>query len=249
MLNRDQFALLVENFLGERCEDKLLYSFISYIRSYYLEADQDKLYRLTKVRPIAGQNAHIDYGNSHELAKSEFWSPDACWTTKMTRKIKQAESTCWAPKISWVKYFIVIVEGRKLMRKIRQAETTCWAPKSSRVKYFIVVLVGSCFYTSFLLLRSCKLSVAILRCSWFFYNSDSKRSIGEVLFLNQFYWSDFWSGKWNAWKNLEWFWGWTKVKSGAKREWFLFISLFLREREIDVWKLFFSASEMFTCGF
>ena len=83
----------------------------------------------------------------------------------------------------------------------------------------------------------------------FFY--DSKRSIGEVLFImtrrgvleksffNQFYWSEFWSGKWNAWKNLEWFWGWTKVKSGAKREWFLFTPLFLREREIDVWKNFF----------
>ncbi|XP_075243132.1 EF-hand calcium-binding domain-containing protein 5-like isoform X2 [Convolutriloba macropyga] len=53
MLNRDQFALLVENFLGERCEDKLLYSFISYIRSYYLEADQDKLYRLTKLNSDA----------------------------------------------------------------------------------------------------------------------------------------------------------------------------------------------------
>ena len=77
---------------------------------------------------------------------------------------------------------------------------------------------------------------------------DSKRSIG-VLFFNQFYWSDFWSGIWNAWKNLEWFWCWTEVKSGAKREWFLFIPLFLREREIDVWKNFLKASEtfLFTC--
>ncbi len=49
MLNRDQFALLVENFLGEKCEDKLLYSFISYIRDYYIEKESDKLERLTKV--------------------------------------------------------------------------------------------------------------------------------------------------------------------------------------------------------
>ena len=107
----------------------------------------------------------------------------------------------------------------------------------------------------------------------FFYNSknlncigvlcfyDSKRTIGEVLFttrrgvleksfFNQFYWSDFFSGKWNAWNILEWLWCWTKVKSGAKREWFLFIPLFLREREIDVWKIFLWASEIFliTCG-
>ena len=50
MLNRDQFALLVENFLGEKCEDKTLYSFISYIKQYYVEAETDKLDRLTKVR-------------------------------------------------------------------------------------------------------------------------------------------------------------------------------------------------------
>ena len=40
-----------------------------------------------------------------------------------------------------------------------------------------------------------------------------------------------------------------KMKSGAKREWFSFIPLFLREREIDVLK--FSISErifLFTCG-
>ena len=41
-----------------------------------------------------------------------------------------------------------------------------------------------------------------------------------MFFFNQFYWSEFLSGKWNAWKNLEWFGCWTKVKSGAKREWF-----------------------------
>ena len=41
-----------------------------------------------------------------------------------------------------------------------------------------------------------------------------------------------------------------KMKSGAKRERFLLIPLFLREREIDVKK--FSPSErifLFTCGF
>ena len=58
--------------------------------------------------------------------------------------------------------------------------------------------------------------IVLGRCLFY----DSKRSIGEVLFFNQFYWSEIWSGKWNAWKNLEWFGCWTKVKSGAKREWF-----------------------------
>ena len=38
------------------------------------------------------------------------------------------------------------------------------------------------------------------------------RGVLEKSFFNQFY-CDFWSGKWNAWKNLEWFWRWTKVKS------------------------------------
>ena len=60
----------------------------------------------------------------------------------------------------------------------------------------------------------------------------------KSFFLINFIGVILWSGKWNAWKNLDWFWGWTKVKSGAKREWFLFIPLFLREREIDVWKNF-----------
>ena len=83
--------------------------------------------------------------------------------------------------------------------------------------------------------------IVLGRCLFY----DSKRSIGEVLFFNQFYWSDFWSGKWKAWNNLEWFWRWIKVKSGAKREWFLFILLFLREREIDVWKNFLQESEIF----
>ena len=69
----------------------------------------------------------------------------------------------------------------------------------------------------------------------------TRRGVLEKSFFNQFYWCDIWSGKWNAWKNLEWFWRWTKVKSGAKREWFLFIPLFLRERQIDVKK--FSLSE------
>ena len=49
MLSSDQFSLLIENFLGEGCEDKLLYSFISYISTYYLEGEEDKLYRINKV--------------------------------------------------------------------------------------------------------------------------------------------------------------------------------------------------------
>ena len=68
------------------------------------------------------------------------------------------------------------------------------------------------------------LSRLLLR-SYFFYNSknlncigalsfyDSKGSIGEVLFFNQFYWSDFWSGKWNAWNNLE-------LNPGVHHSWF-----------------------------
>ena len=62
----------------------------------------------------------------------------------------------------------------------------------------------------------------------------TRRGVLEKSFFNQIYWSDFWSGKWNPRKKLEWFWCWTKVKSGGKREWFLFIPRFLREREIDV---------------
>ena len=78
---------------------------------------------------------------------------------------------------------------------------------------------------------------------WFSYGFyDSKRSIGEVLFFNQFYWSEFLSGKWNAWKNLEWFGCWTKVKSGAKREWFfVHTAVFERARNWCVKK--FSLSE------
>ena len=78
-----------------------------------------------------------------------------------------------------------------------------------------------------------------LNCIWalsFFY--DSKRSIGEVLFLNQSYWSEIWSRKWNTWKNLEWFCCWTKWRVERKESGFLFISLFSREREIEVWKKF-----------
>ena len=64
-----------------------------------------------------------------------------------------------------------------------------------------------------------------------------------AMFFNQW--------KWNAWKNLEWFWCRTKVKSGAKKEWFLFIPLFLRERNWCV-KNFFPSERnffLFTCGF
>ncbi|XP_063722704.1 EF-hand calcium-binding domain-containing protein 5-like isoform X2 [Symsagittifera roscoffensis] len=53
MLSSDQFSLLIENFLGEGCEDKLLYSFISYISTYYLEGEEDKLYRINKLNSDA----------------------------------------------------------------------------------------------------------------------------------------------------------------------------------------------------
>ena len=76
----------------------------------------------------------------------------------------------------------------------------------------------------------------------FFY--DSKSSIGEVLFFNQFYWSEFWSGKWNTWKILERFCCWTKWRVERKESGFLFISLFSREREIEVWKKNLLASEI-----
>ena len=75
--------------------------------------------------------------------------------------------------------------------------------------------------------------IVLGRCLFY----DSKRSIGEVLFLNQFYWSEFWSGKWNTWKNLEWFWCWTKVKSGAKRVVFVHIAVFWRARHWGVKKI------------
>ena len=75
------------------------------------------------------------------------------------------------------------------------------------------------------------LSFILRRCLFY----DSKRSIGEVLFLKSFLL------EWNAWKNLEWFWCWIKVKSGAKRELFLFMPLFLRAKNWCVKK--FSPSE------
>ena len=65
---------------------------------------------------------------------------------------------------------------------------------------------------------------------------DSKRNIGEVLFLNQFYWSIYGSGKWNTWKNLEWCCCWTKWRVEWKYSGFLFISLFSRDREMELWK-------------
>ena len=70
----------------------------------------------------------------------------------------------------------------------------------------------------------------------------------KSLFFNQFYWSDFWRGKWNAWKNLEWFWRWTKVKSGAKREWILFMPLFRRESEKLMCEKVFSKRANFFCS-
>ena len=67
---------------------------------------------------------------------------------------------------------------------------------------------------------------------------DSKRIIGEVLFFNQFFWSDFWSGKWNAWKIWSDFGAEQTWRTERKESGFLFIPLFLREREYYVWKNF-----------
>ena len=68
-------------------------------------------------------------------------------------------------------------------------------------------------------------------------------------FLNDFYWSEFWSRKWITWKNFEWFCCWTKWRVERKESGFLILSLVYREREIEVWKnavgeQFF----LFTCG-
>ena len=90
---------------------------------------------------------------------------------------------------------------------------------------------------------------AIIGLLLVFYNSKNLNCIGALSFydwkrspfFNQFYWSDFWSGKWNAWKKLEWFWCWTKVKSGAKREVFVHTAVFERARNWCVKK--FSLSE------
>ena len=111
----------------------------------------------------------------------------------------------------------------------------------------IISLVIFTVYQSFLLIAALIFSAGYYSAPIFY---DSKRSIGEVLFFNQFYWSDFWSGKWNAWKKLEWFGCWTKVKSGAKIEWFsVHTAVFERARNWCVKKL--SLSErifLFTCG-
>ena len=80
-----------------------------------------------------------------------------------------------------------------------------------------------------------------------FYKSKNLNCIGALSFLRleEEYWrSPFFNQlEWFLKREMkrvknEWIWCWTKVKSGAKREWFLFIPLFLREREIDVWKNF-----------
>ena len=73
------------------------------------------------------------------------------------------------------------------------------------------------------------------RCLFFY---DSKRSIGEVLFLINFIGVIFEAGNETREKIWSDFGAEKKVKSGAKREWFLFIPLFLRERKIDVWNNF-----------
>ena len=64
----------------------------------------------------------------------------------------------------------------------------------------------------------------------------TRRGVLERPFFKSILLEWFLKRKWNAWKNLEKFWCWTKVKSGAESEWFLFIPRFLREQEIDVWK-------------
>ena len=85
----------------------------------------------------------------------------------------------------------------------------------------IWIVLGSClFYNSKNLNCIGALSFFTIQRIWIVlgrYLYDSTRSIGEVLFLNQFYSSDFWSGKLSAWKNFEWFWSWVKVKSEAKK--------------------------------
>ena len=64
-------------------------------------------------------------------------------------------------------------------------------------------------------------------------------------FFNQFYWSQFWSGKWNTWRNLESICRWTKWRVERKESGFLLISLFSREREIEEWKKFCKRAEFF----
>ena len=73
----------------------------------------------------------------------------------------------------------------------------------------------------------------------------------EKSFFNHFRWSEFWSRTWNAWKFLEWFGCWAKLKSAAKKEWFFVHSAILeRARNWEVKK--FSVIEqnfVFTYGF
>ena len=81
-----------------------------------------------------------------------------------------------------------------------------------------------------------------------FYNSRNLNCFGALFlrpeeeywrspFLNQFFWSEFCSGKWNI-KNLEWFCCWTKWRVERKESGCLFISLVSREQKIEVWKKF-----------
>ena len=48
----------------------------------------------------------------------------------------------------------------------------------------------------------------------------TRKGVLEKSFFNQFYWSEFWSGKWNTWKNLEWFCCWTKWRVERKESGF-----------------------------
>ena len=70
-------------------------------------------------------------------------------------------------------------------------------------------------------------------------------------FFNQFYWSDFWSGKWNAWKNLEWFWCWTKWRAERKETGFCSYRCFWESEKLMCAKIFSKRAKffLFTCGF
>ena len=66
-------------------------------------------------------------------------------------------------------------------------------------------------------------------------------------FFNQFYWSDFWSGKWNAWKNLD-FGAEQKWRAERKESGFCSYRCFERARNWCVKKFSLSERILFTCG-
>ena len=73
----------------------------------------------------------------------------------------------------------------------------------------------------------------------------TKRCIGEVLFLNQFFGAIFKAGNETREKICSDFGAEQKWRAERKENGFLHVQLFLREREIGVWKNFLSASEIF----